>query len=89
MTTTNTVSRYVPKTPNRRFEKVDPRDIYDMSTYDRNEYLIEQLRLRVEVCDPKLVECVPRLIEFDLPHLVAALNDDTYILHLITNYMNN
>ena len=94
-TTANIGLRNIPKSSNKKFEKVDPREVLNMSPYQRQDYLIEQLRQRVELYDPKLVECVPRLIEFDLPHLVAALNDDTYILHLISqlyeqlNYRKN
>ena len=54
-----------------------------MSPYHRNQFLIEQLHSRIEAYDPLATGCVPHLLEYDLPHLIAALNDDTYILHLV------
>ena len=54
-----------------------------MAEYRRNEYLEKQLRARLRVFEPKAQDRAKYLLHFDLEQLVAALNDDAYLLKLM------
>ena len=81
----------IPALSHHKHPKVDPREVWDMNVVVRKDFLLEKLHARVSLYDPKITDCVPHLLEYDLSLTIAALNDetDTYILNLYQNYKNN
>ena len=63
--------------------KVNPIQIYDMSDYRRNEFIKKQLHIKISAFDPSATKCIPHFLEYDLPILIAALNDDSVLLDLV------